>query len=126
MAEQEDNGRGEKVRAGVKGTALSVPGGGRGMLRATEATLVADYRILPAQIGTSFSKFFGVPYEPFNAGRIRIEALQGPLKREFVDEQGWLPLEETPEGLVVMCLDPEAVRVSMESERERSEKRLAK
>ena len=27
-------------------------------------------------------------------------------------EQGWIPLEEGPEGLVVMCLDPEAVRGS--------------
>jgi type II secretory ATPase GspE/PulE/Tfp pilus assembly ATPase PilB-like protein len=27
-------------------------------------------------------------------------------------EQGWIPLEESPEGLVVMCMDPEAVRGS--------------
>jgi type II secretory ATPase GspE/PulE/Tfp pilus assembly ATPase PilB-like protein len=80
--------------------------------RPVESTLVAEFRILPAQIGTSLSKFFGVPYEPFNPGRIRIEALQGPLKREFVEEQGWLPLEESPDGLIVMCLDPEAVRGS--------------
>ncbi len=38
--------------------------------------------------------------------------LQGSLKREFVEEQGWIPLEESPEGLVVMCTDPEAVRGS--------------
>nr|MDQ6881197.1 GspE/PulE family protein [Pseudomonadota bacterium] len=80
--------------------------------RPVELTLVADFRILPAQIGASLSKFFAVPYEPFNANRIRIEALQGPLKREFVEEQGWLPLEESPDGLLVMCLDPEAVRGS--------------
>ena len=77
-----------------------------------ELTLIADFRILPAQIGSSLSKFFAVPYEPFNPGRIRIESLQGPLKREFVEEQGWVPLEESPEGLLVMCLDPEAVRGS--------------
>jgi type II secretory ATPase GspE/PulE/Tfp pilus assembly ATPase PilB-like protein/GAF domain-containing protein len=80
--------------------------------RPVELTLVSDFRILPAQIGASLSKFFGLPYEPFNANRIRIEALQGPLKREFVEEQGWLPLEESPGGLVVVCLDPEAVRGS--------------
>jgi len=51
-----------------------------------------------------------VPYEPFNAGRIRSEMLHGPLKREFIEEQGWIPLEESPEGLVIMCVDPEAVR----------------
>jgi type II secretory ATPase GspE/PulE/Tfp pilus assembly ATPase PilB-like protein len=77
-----------------------------------EHTLMADFRIRPSQIGPSLAKFFGVPYEPFNAGRIRSEALQGPLKRDFVQEQGWIPLEESPEGLVVMCTDPEAVRSS--------------
>jgi type II secretory ATPase GspE/PulE/Tfp pilus assembly ATPase PilB-like protein len=77
-----------------------------------EHTLMASFRIRPAQIGPSLSKFFGVPYEPFNPGRIRSEALHGPLKRHFLVEQGWLPLEESPEGLVIMCLDPEAVRSS--------------
>jgi type II secretory ATPase GspE/PulE/Tfp pilus assembly ATPase PilB-like protein len=77
-----------------------------------EHLLMANFKIRPAQIGPSLSKFFGVPYEPFNAGRIRSEMLHGPLKREFLDEQGWIPLEESPEGLVIMCADPEAVRGS--------------
>ncbi|HXD40307.1 MAG TPA: ATPase, T2SS/T4P/T4SS family [Ramlibacter sp.] len=77
-----------------------------------EHTLMAGFHIRPAQIGPSLAKFFGLPYEPFNAGRIRSEGLQGPLKRDFVQEQGWIPLEESPEGLVIMCLDPEAVRGS--------------
>jgi type II secretory ATPase GspE/PulE/Tfp pilus assembly ATPase PilB-like protein len=77
-----------------------------------EHMLMASFSIRPAQIGPSLSKFFGVPYEPFNPSRIRVEALQGPLKRDFVEEQGWIPLEESPEGLVIMCMDPEAVRGS--------------
>ena len=77
-----------------------------------EHVLMADFQIRPAQIGPSLSRFFGVPYEPFNAGRIRSEQLQGALKRDFVQEQGWIPLEESPEGLVIMCIDPEAVRGS--------------
>jgi type II secretory ATPase GspE/PulE/Tfp pilus assembly ATPase PilB-like protein len=80
--------------------------------RPVEHVLMSDFRIRPAQIGPSLAKFFGVPYEPFKPGRIKFEALQGNLKREFVEEQGWMPLEESPEGLVVMCLDPEAVRGS--------------
>ncbi len=75
-----------------------------------EHLLTANYQIQPAQIGPSLAKFFGVPYEPFNAGRIRSEMLHGPLKREFAEGQGWIPLEESPEGLVIMCLDPEATR----------------
>ncbi len=77
-----------------------------------EHVLMSGYRIRPAQIGPSLAKFFGVPYEPFSAGRIRSEALQGPLKRDFVQEQGWIPLEESPDGLAIMCMDPEAVRGS--------------
>jgi type II secretory ATPase GspE/PulE/Tfp pilus assembly ATPase PilB-like protein len=77
-----------------------------------ETVLMTDYQIRPAQIGPSLARFFGVPYEGFNAGRIRSEQLQGPLKRDFVVEQGWIPLEESPEGLAVMCTDPEAVRGS--------------
>jgi hypothetical protein len=50
----------------------------------------------PGQIGQSLAKFFGVGYEPFNAGRIRSEMLHGALKREFIGQQGWIPLEETP------------------------------
>lgn len=75
-----------------------------------EHMLMASYHIRPAAIGQSLAKFFGVGYEPFNAGRIRSEMLHGPLKREFIGQQGWIPLEETTEGLVIMCMDPEAVR----------------
>jgi type II secretory ATPase GspE/PulE/Tfp pilus assembly ATPase PilB-like protein len=77
-----------------------------------EYVLMAEYRIRPAQLGPSLARFFGVPYEPFNASRIKIESLHGNLKREFLMEQGWVPLEETPDGLVIMCVDPEAVRGS--------------
>ena len=77
-----------------------------------EHMLMADFHIRPTQIGPSLAKFFGVPHEPFNAGRIRSEAVHGSLKREFLEEQGWIPLEESPEGLLVMCKDPEAVRGS--------------
>ena len=77
-----------------------------------EATLMSAFRLSPALLGGALAKFFGVPYEPFNAGRIRSEMLHGALKREFIVEQGWIPLEDSPEGLLIMCLDPEAVKGS--------------
>src|SRR3569623_1794639 len=80
--------------------------------RSVEHVLMADYKIRPAQIGASLAKYFGVPYEPFNAGRIKQENLHGPLKKDFIIEQGWLPCEEAPDGLIIMCSDPEAVRGS--------------
>ncbi|MFM2050026.1 MAG: hypothetical protein RL682_517, partial [Pseudomonadota bacterium] len=75
-----------------------------------EHLLMVEFKIKPAQIGPALAKFFGVVYEPFSPSRIRSEGLHGALKREFVLTQGWIPLEESPEGLVIMCLDPEAVR----------------
>jgi type II secretory ATPase GspE/PulE/Tfp pilus assembly ATPase PilB-like protein len=78
--------------------------------KSVEHMLMASYHIRPNQIGQSLAKFFGVGYEAFNAGRIRSEMLHGPLKRDFIGQQGWIPLEETTEGLVIMCMDPEAVR----------------
>ncbi|CAN5525261.1 ATPase, T2SS/T4P/T4SS family [soil metagenome] len=80
--------------------------------KSVEHTLMAQYQIRPSQIGPSLAKFFGAPYEAFNTGRIRSEMLHGALKREFLEEQGWIPLEESPEGLLIMCVDPEAVRGS--------------
>jgi type II secretory ATPase GspE/PulE/Tfp pilus assembly ATPase PilB-like protein len=84
----------------------------RAEAKPVEYMLMANYKIRPAQIGPSLAKFFGVSYEAFDAGRIRSEMLHGPLKREFIEEQGWIPLEESTDGLVIMCIDPEAVRGS--------------
>ena len=80
--------------------------------KSVEHLLMAQYKIRPLQIGPSIAKFFGVPYEAFNTARIRSEMLHGALKRDFIEEQGWIPLEESPDGLVIMCTDPEAVRGS--------------
>jgi len=79
---------------------------------AVEKVLLTRYQVRAGQIGPSLAKFFGVSYEPFSPSRIRSEMLHGALKREFIEEQGWIPLEESPAGLVIMCLDPEAVRSS--------------
>lgn len=75
-----------------------------------ETLLMSRHGLTPSQIGPSLAKFFGVPYEPFSANRMRAEGLHGTLKREFAEGQGWIPLEESPDGLVVMCVDPEATR----------------
>ena len=80
--------------------------------QSVEHVLRTQYQVRSGQIGSSLAKFFGVTYEPWAEGRIRAEALHGALKREFIEEQGWVPLEDSPEGLIVMCLDPEAVRSS--------------
>ena len=79
---------------------------------ALEQVLQSRFALPPARVGASLARFFGVSYEPFQTSRLRIEALHGLLKREFVERQGWMPLEEIPQGLVIMCLDPEATRAA--------------
>ena len=78
--------------------------------QAIEFVLTAHYELNSEQIGASLSAYFGAPYLAFNSTLIRSELLHGQLKREFVEAQGWIPLYESPSGLRVMCLDPEAVR----------------
>ena len=77
--------------------------------KSVEHFLITEHKIQPHQIGSSLANFFGVPYEPFNAGRIRSQIIHGSLKRDFIEERGWVPLDDSPEGLVIMCIDPEAV-----------------
>jgi type II secretory ATPase GspE/PulE/Tfp pilus assembly ATPase PilB-like protein len=75
-----------------------------------EQLLIDEYQVTPAQIGQALALFYGVPYEPYSKARFNTEKLHGALKRDFLSEQGWIPLEESFEGLLVMCQDPEKVR----------------
>jgi type II secretory ATPase GspE/PulE/Tfp pilus assembly ATPase PilB-like protein len=75
-----------------------------------EQLLIDEHQVTPAQIGQVLALFFGVTYEPYSKTRFNNQKLHGALKRDFLVEQGWLPLEESFEGLLVMCLNPEHVR----------------
>ncbi|MRW89331.1 GAF domain-containing protein [Duganella sp. FT80W] len=74
-----------------------------------EEVLIADYEIKPGVIGASLEKHFSVPYEQFRADRIKPVELLKNLKRQYVEEAGWLPLEDGKDGLLVVALDPERV-----------------
>ncbi|MGE5386595.1 MAG: ATPase, T2SS/T4P/T4SS family [Betaproteobacteria bacterium] len=80
--------------------------------RDIEDVLVKDYSVKQAAIGEALGKFFGVPYEPFKADRIKPMDLLRNIKRDFVDSQQWLPIEENPDGIVVISPDPERVRMA--------------
>jgi type II secretory ATPase GspE/PulE/Tfp pilus assembly ATPase PilB-like protein len=53
-----------------------------------------------------------VPYEPFRPDRIKPLDLLRNLKRDFAESSGWIPLDESKDGLVVMTTDPERLRAS--------------
>jgi type II secretory ATPase GspE/PulE/Tfp pilus assembly ATPase PilB-like protein len=77
-----------------------------------EQVLTDEFQVKVPAIGQALSKFFGVPYEPFKSDRIKPGELLKNLKREYVEANLWVPIDDTKEGLVVLCLDPERIRSS--------------
>jgi type II secretory ATPase GspE/PulE/Tfp pilus assembly ATPase PilB-like protein len=77
-----------------------------------ESVLVDEFQVKIPAIGQALGKFFGVPYEPFKPDRIKPMDLLKNLKREYVESQQWVPYEDSKEGLLILCLDPERVKSS--------------
>jgi type II secretory ATPase GspE/PulE/Tfp pilus assembly ATPase PilB-like protein len=77
-----------------------------------EEILITEMQVQPEKIGAALSKFFGVPYESYRSDRIKPVDLMKNLRREYVEQNQWIPVEETSEGIVVLCMDPEQVKGS--------------
>jgi len=77
-----------------------------------EEALIAAHRLSPATLGKALAKFFNVPYEPFKPGRSKPENLLKNLRREYVEQNLWLPIEESKDGIVVLAVDPEQLKSS--------------
>ncbi len=77
-----------------------------------EEVLALDFQVKQPAIGTSLAKFFGVAHEPFRPERIKPMDLIKNLKREYLEEQQWVPVEEGKDGIVIVALDPEKVKSS--------------
>jgi type II secretory ATPase GspE/PulE/Tfp pilus assembly ATPase PilB-like protein/GAF domain-containing protein len=77
-----------------------------------EDVLLDEFGVKLSALGKSLAGFFGVPYEAFNPERIKPMDLLKNLRREYVEENQWLPIEESKEGLVVLTTDPERIRAS--------------
>ncbi len=77
-----------------------------------EQVLTEEFQVKIPAIGQALSKFFGVPYEAYKADRVKPSELLKNLKREYVEGNLWVPIDETKDGIVVLCLDPERIRSS--------------
>src|SRR5687768_11413469 len=77
-----------------------------------EQVLTEEFQVKIPAIGAALHKFFRVPYESFKPDRVKPMDLLKNLKREYVESNQWLPIDDSREGLVVMCLDPERIRSS--------------
>jgi type II secretory ATPase GspE/PulE/Tfp pilus assembly ATPase PilB-like protein len=77
-----------------------------------EDVLVNEFQVKLSAIGQGLGKFFGVPYEPFKPERIKPIDLLKNLKRDYIEQNRWLPIEDAKEGLIVLTVDPEITKNS--------------
>jgi type II secretory ATPase GspE/PulE/Tfp pilus assembly ATPase PilB-like protein len=77
-----------------------------------EQVLTDEFQVKIPAIGAALAKFFNVPYEPYKSDRIKPMDLLKNLKREYVDANQWIPIDDGKDGLIVLCLDPERIRSS--------------
>ena len=77
-----------------------------------EDVLIDEFQIGIPALGKALSSFFGVPYEPYKADRIKPVDLLKNMKREYVESSHWIPIEETQEGLMILTTDPERIQAS--------------
>lgn len=81
--------------------------------RDIETVLMESFSLSQEQLGASLAAFYGVPYEPFRADRIKPLELLKNIKLDFVREKHWVPVDEDGDTLVIVAADPEKVRSSL-------------
>ncbi|TNC99331.1 MAG: phytochrome sensor protein [Gallionellaceae bacterium] len=77
-----------------------------------EDVLLDEFQVKTEALGKALSSFFGVPYEPHKADRIKPSELLRNLRREYVESSHWVPIDDTPEGVVILTTDPERIQAS--------------
>ncbi len=77
-----------------------------------EDVLIDEFQVSLPSLGKALSNFFSVPYEPYKSDRIKPSELLKNLKREYVESSFWVPIDDTPEGLVILTTDPERILAS--------------
>ena len=77
-----------------------------------EEVLVNEFQVKHQALGAALGKFFNVPYESFRSDRIKPIDLLKNIRREFLEQAKWAPVEEGSEGVMVVCMDPEQVKGS--------------
>ena len=77
-----------------------------------ETVLTDEFQVKLPALGDALTAFFGVPYEPFKQGRIKPPDLLRNMSRNFCQANQWVPLEDGPQGIVVVAPDPEKTRAT--------------
>ena len=77
-----------------------------------ESVLIDEFQVKAPDLGKALAVYFGAPYEPHKADRVRPSDLLRNMSREFCENNQWLPLGEDDQGLLIMTLDPEQTKAS--------------
>ncbi len=77
-----------------------------------EEVLIDEFQVKLSSLGKALASFFGVEYEPFKAERIKPAELLKNLKRDYVANNHWVPIDDTKEGLIILTPDPEKIKSS--------------
>jgi type II secretory ATPase GspE/PulE/Tfp pilus assembly ATPase PilB-like protein len=77
-----------------------------------ETILVREFKVKPATLGAALARFYTIPYEPARPDRVRPADLLKKLPQQYLEESGWLPLEENRDGLLVLTIDPDRLMQS--------------
>lgn len=77
-----------------------------------EDVLIDEFQVKLPSLGKALASFFGVEYEPFKSERIKPSDLLKNLKRDYVANNHWVPIDDTKEGLVILTPDPEKIKSS--------------
>jgi type II secretory ATPase GspE/PulE/Tfp pilus assembly ATPase PilB-like protein len=74
-----------------------------------EDVLMKEFHISAHDIGQALSKFYRVPYLPFQEDRERPSELLKNLKRKYIEQNQWIPIEEAKNSINILTTDPHTV-----------------
>lgn len=75
-----------------------------------EDVLIDKFQIAAPLIGKALASFFDVKYEPYKADRVKPLDLLRNLKKDYIETNAWMPIDDGKDGLVVMTLDPDRIK----------------
>jgi len=77
-----------------------------------ETVLADEFQVKVGAIGEALAAYFNVSYEPYKADRVKPVDLLKNMSREFAESSGWVPIDDTKDGIIVLATDPEKVKGS--------------
>ncbi len=75
-----------------------------------EDVLIDEFQVKADIVGNALSEFFGAPYQNYKPDTVKPMDLLRNLNRNYLEENQWLPIEDSKDGILVVSNDPDRVR----------------